>query len=106
VVADSAGAGASLAPERGFTLVCEPAQGEDAESQWRRLVGGDKASAPMPRFLDADEVRRDTFQQHRSGIVLAVREFVALQRAGASLLLPQEEEHHVLKDGADPLKSF
>jgi hypothetical protein len=66
----------------GFALLC---------SRARRRVDG---VAALP------------FRWHREGVVVPRREFDALQAACASTFVPQAQEHLILDEGADPLKTF
>jgi len=53
-----------------------------------------------------EELQRLRGQWPRRGVALTRREFDALARAGGALLVPKEEEHRLLPEGADPLRTF
>jgi hypothetical protein len=89
--------------DAGFLLVCIRA-GDDARAA---LVFDALARAGVADQVWAEgEACRREQAWLREGIDIARAEFDALAAAGATLLVPQAQEHRVLHEGFDPLKKF
>jgi hypothetical protein len=86
----------------GFLLLCARPASTQPRDHLRQLTGG----LGVVPFMQVPEVARMHFRWHREGVAITRREFDALQEAGAAILVPQPQEHLVLHEGADPLKSF
>jgi hypothetical protein len=92
----------------GFLIVCiTPPSASEAAKLFDVLTASLLAGLPSSRrvWSGTELASRRTAWLQR-GVVLSRRQFDALSKAGEALLVPVEEEHRVLKDGADPLKVF
>lgn len=93
-----------LVPEEdSYALVCGPAARGGPHVQMALFAGTDCSSVAVTAARDLEAMR---FRWDRDGVVICRRDFTALERAGASMLVPQPNEHLVLPEGADPLKNF
>lgn len=92
----------------GFVIVCiGPSSESAAANVFTKLTerGGAGLISPS-RVFDRGELARQRDAWLQRGIPLTRQQFDALGKAGEVLLVPADEEHRVLKDGADPLKVF
>jgi hypothetical protein len=89
--------------DEGYLLVCARAVGGSPEDQMALLADSQCSGASVTPARELDALR---FCWEREGIPISRHDFVALERAGASILVPQASEHMVLREGADPLKTF
>lgn len=87
----------------GYVLVCARAAQGSPQAQMALLARADCGSVAVTPARELEALR---FHWERDGIVISRRDFTALERAGASMLVPQVREHLVLREGADPLKTF
>jgi len=87
---------------------CRAARGgADGQALFDALTR-DAGQAPpgMRMARDAQALRAHEQQGLRQGIVLARETLDALAGAGATALVPHEQEHRMLPEGFDPLKGF
>lgn len=89
--------------DEGYLLVCARAVGGSPEDQMALLADSQCSGASVTPARELDALR---FCWEREGIPISRHDFAALERAGASILVPQASEHMVLREGADPLKTF
>lgn len=75
------------------------------ESVSRALADAVRAREPAVFWRGADLIEQRQGWLRR-GLTLTREQFDALNRAGNSLLVPQADEHRLLPEGADPLKTF
>jgi len=87
----------------GCVLACGPATQDGPHAQIEGLAGIDCSGLHV---IPSGELQAMRHRWEREGVPISRRDFDALERAGASLLVPQAREHLVLREGADPLKTF
>jgi len=87
----------------GYVLACARAPGCGPQEQLALLAAAGWSTGSVTPAREFDALRR---QWEREGIPISRRDFEALERAGAALLVPQAREHLVLPAGGDPLKTF
>jgi hypothetical protein len=92
----------------GFLIVCikQPSTSEAAKLFDALTASCGAGFPPFGRVWNGPELARQRSAWLQRGVRLSRQQFDALNKAGEALLVPVEEEHRVLKDGADPLKVF
>ena len=88
-----------------FVIVCiRPRAATTSTSFFDALAASGIAASD--RVWNSADLRDQRDAWLRRGVVLSTAEFDALSQAGTALLVPDAEEHRVLKAGTDPLKVF
>ena len=88
-----------------FVIVCiKPQAATTSASIFDALVAS--RIAALGRVWSSAELRHQRDAWLRRGIMLSKAEFDGLSQAGTALLVPDTQEHRVLKAGMDPLKVF
>jgi hypothetical protein len=91
-----------------FLILCiKQSSVSEAADLFEGLTGANSGSAAaIRRAWGGKELARQRSAWLQRGVPLSKQQFDALSKAGEALLVPVDEEHRVLKDGADPLKVF
>ena len=89
-----------------FLLLCADAQADESLRGLAALREAAGTHAGEQLVWDAAELRRRQQAWRRGGIPVQPSTYVALERAGAALLVPADAQHRILPPDTDPLKVF